>query len=125
MLSIDIGLKRIGLAQYIQGIIIPLPAIFRKNRIQAANDLNILIDKKNINILIIGISNAIMETRAKHFLTLIKFEGEIKFIDEHISSKEAEELIKNNPNRKYMRKNGSLDSIAAMIILERYLNLNK
>ena len=124
MIAIDLGLKRIGLAQYVQGVVIPIPSIFRKNRSQAANDLSKILKEKDIKMLIVGIANEIMKKRAKHFLGLIEFNGEVKFIDESISTKEAEELIRDNPRRKHMRKNGDLDSISAMIILQRYIALN-
>lgn len=124
MLAIDLGLKRIGLAQYIQGIVVPIPSILRKNRNQAASELSKILRERGIKTLVVGIANEIMEKRANHFLGLIDFDGEIKFMDESISTNEAEELIKENPKRKYMRKNGSLDSISAMIILRRYIALN-
>lgn len=124
MLAVDLGLKRIGLAQYMQGIIVPLVSIHRKNRNQAASDLEKILKEKDIKTLIMGISNEIMEKRANHFLKLVNFSGKIKFISEDISTKEAEELIRENPKRKKMRKDGSIDSIAAMIILQRYIALN-
>ncbi|MDE6885843.1 MAG: Holliday junction resolvase RuvX [Helicobacteraceae bacterium] len=56
------------------------------------------------------------------FIIQAKFSGEIVFIDETLSSKEAEIRIQGRNNSKKLRKNGTLDSLSAMIILERYLN---
>ena len=79
---------------------------------------------KNTKILIIGIANEEMQRRIKHFITLLKFAGEIKFVDETLSSKEAEEILQDRNNSHIMRKNGTIDSISAMIIMQRYLKSN-
>lgn len=121
MIAIDFGLKKIGIAHCINGIILPLEPIIRKNRNQAASSLDTLLVQKNVKILIIGIANENMRVRIEHFITLLKFRGEIKFIDETLSSKEAEEKIQARDNSHIMRKNGIIDSISAMIIMERYI----
>jgi putative Holliday junction resolvase len=74
-----------------------------------------------IDTLIVGypMSNEDMKKRVKHFVGLLNFKGEIKFQNEDMSSIEAEELIKGDI--KYKR-DGRVDSIAAKIILERYLS---
>lgn len=121
MIAIDFGLKKIGIAYYTNGIILPLEPIIRKNRNQAASNLDDILIQKKAKTLIIGISNEEMKIRITHFITLLRFNGEIKFIDENLSSKEAEEKI-NGRNKSYiMRKNGVIDSISAMIIMERYI----
>ena len=73
IIALDIGLKRIGIAQFLQNIPIPLPPILRKNRNQAARDVSNLIQMKNPQILVIGIpqdgdSSLEMERRIKHFI---------------------------------------------------------
>ena len=62
-----------------------------------------------------------MQRRIKHFVELLEFSGEIKFQNEDMSSIEAEELIKGEIKHK---RDGRIDSIAAKIILERYINSN-
>lgn len=124
MIAVDFGLKKIGIAQYINGIILPLTPIIRKNRNDAAKKLDDLLIAKNTKILIIGIANEEMQRRIKHFITLLKFAGEIKFVDETLSSKEAEEILQDRNNSHIMRKNGTIDSISAMIIMQRYLKSN-
>ncbi|RDU58032.1 Holliday junction resolvase RuvX [Helicobacter sp. MIT 99-5507] len=124
MIAIDFGLKKIGIAQYINGIILPLAPIIRRNRNDAAKRLNELLIEKNTKILIIGIANEEMQRRINHFITLLNFSGEIKFVDESLSSKEAEEMLQNRDNSHIMRKNGTIDSISAMIIMQRYLKSN-
>lgn len=122
MIAIDFGLKRIGVAQNCNGIIIPLAPIIRKNRNQAANELDKILCEKNAKILLIGVANDEMQRRIEHFIGLLKFNGEIIFIDETLSSKEAENLINNRENSQNMRKNGVIDSLSAMIIMQRYLD---
>ena len=119
--SIDIGLKRIGTAICLSSsLVTPQSAILRKNRNQAAADVDKFLKDWEIDILVVGLpkSNEEMQRRINHFVKLLKFSGEIKFQNEDMSSIEAEELIKGEI--KYKR-DGRIDSLAAKIILERYL----
>ncbi len=121
--SIDIGLKRIGLAICLQkDIITPYSAIIRRNRNQASRDVDLFLKEWEIDTLVVGYpqSSEDMKKRINHFITLLEFKGEIKFQNEDMSSIEAEELIKGDI--KYKR-DGRVDSIAAKIILERYLDV--
>ncbi|PLY08642.1 MAG: Holliday junction resolvase RuvX [Arcobacter sp.] len=122
--SIDIGLKRIGVALSLtKTIVTPQTAILRKNRNQASNDVDSFLKEWEIEKLIVGFpsSSDDMQKRVKHFVNLLKFEGEIAFQEENMSSIEAEELMKGDI--KYKR-DGRVDSLAAKIILERYLAKN-
>ncbi|MFY9093099.1 Holliday junction resolvase RuvX, partial [Aliarcobacter butzleri] len=56
--------------------------------------------------------------RIKHFVNLLELQIPYEFCEENMSSIEAEELIKGEI--KYKR-DGRVDSLAAKIILERYL----
>ena len=118
---IDIGLKRIGVATSLaMGIVTPAPVILRKNRNQAARDVDSFLSSWEIETLIVGLPGASdeMQRRIAHFVQLLEFQGEIKFQEENMSSIEAEDLIKGEI--KYKR-DGRVDCIAAKIILERYL----
>ena len=123
-IAIDLGLKRIGLAYSAhKDIVTPLPAIIRKNRNQAANDVKKVLDEWEADVLVVGIplggsSENEMRRRIKHFLNLLEFDGEVFFQDEANSSLEAEELLKGD--MKYIR-DGRIDSLSAMIILQRFL----
>lgn len=119
--SIDIGLKRIGLAiSLMNKIVTPQTAIIRKNRNQAAYEVDLFLTEWDIDVLIVGLpeSNEEMKKRIDHFTTLLKFKKDIFFVNENLSSVEAEEQIKGEI--KYKR-DGRVDSLAAKIILERYL----
>ncbi len=119
--SIDIGLKRIGIAICLQSkIVTPLPAVLRKNRNQASNDVLKVLKQWEIDKLIVGYPSASeeMQRRISHFVNLLNLEIEFEYCEENMSSIEAQELIKGDI--KYKR-DGRVDSLAAKIILERYL----
>jgi len=123
--SIDIGLKRIGVAISVGlGITSPQNAILRKNRDQAASEVDSFLTEWEIDTLIVGFPSASvdMQNRIKHFVGLLKFDKEILFQEENMSSIEAEELTKGEIKHK---RDGRLDSIAAKIILDRYLQTLK
>lgn len=118
---IDIGLKRIGVAICLSSnIVTPQSAILRKNRNQAANDVNAFLKEWEIEKLIVGLPSASedMQKRINHFVKLLELDIPFEFQEENMSSIEAEDLIKGEI--KYKR-DGRVDSIAAKIILERYL----
>ncbi len=123
--AIDVGLKRIGVAITLDGkIVFPKDAIIRKNRDQAARDVREFLREWEIETLVVGLpkggnSEEEMERRIKHFVSLIAFGGEIAFEDEHGSSIEAQELMRGVTRN---RRDGKSDSIAAKIILERWLD---
>ena len=123
-IAIDLGLKRIGLAYAAhKDIVTPLPAIIRKNRNQAASAVKEVIQEWNAECVVVGIplggsSEEEMRRRVIHFMNLVDFEGSIYFEDEAGSSIEAEALMKGQMRQI---RDGRVDSIAAMIILQRFL----
>lgn len=120
--SIDVGLKRIGVAiSLLNGVVTPQNAIIRKNRNQAANDVKDFLKEWEIEKLIVGIpsSNIDTQNRIKHFVSLLELNIPYEFQEENLSSIEAEDFIKGEIKHK---KDGRIDSIAAKIILERYLS---
>jgi putative Holliday junction resolvase len=122
--SIDVGLKRIGVAICLDGsIVLPQNAILRKNRNQAARDINDFLTEWEIEKLIVGLprggsSEEEMERRIRHFVSLLDLTIPVVYVDEQGSSFEAKELTMGDFKHK---KDGRLDSVAAKIILERYL----
>lgn len=126
IIAIDLGLKRIGLAlSYGNGIVTPLPAIERKNRNQAANDVKKVLNEYEAQTVVIGIpmgstTEDEMRRRVAHFMSLVEFGGEIAYQDEAHSSQEAEALMRGEIRYK---RDGRIDSLSAKIILERYLQI--
>jgi putative Holliday junction resolvase len=122
--SIDVGLKRIGVAICLdEKIVIPQNAILRKNRNQAAKDVKTFLKEWEIEKLIVGIpkdaeNSEEMERRIKHFVSLLDLDIDVVYQDEQSSSIEAKELTMGIFKHK---NDGKIDSIAAKIILERWL----
>jgi putative Holliday junction resolvase len=59
-----------------------------------------------------------MARRIRHFTGLLDFNGRVVFVDESFSSKEAEAMSRGVFRQK---RDGRVDSVAAQLILERYL----
>lgn len=122
--AIDVGLKRIGIAIAPDGkTALPQAAILRKNRRQASADLDALLNDWRVQRLVVGLPGegsgaAEMQKRIRHFVSLLAFEGEVCYMDEYGTSLEAAELMRGVTRQK---KDGKLDSIAAQLILERWL----
>jgi len=128
MACIDVGLKRIGLALCLgANIVTPHEAILRKNRDQAARDVDAFLKEWGIECLIVGLpkggsSSEEMERRIKHFVSLLSFSNEVIYQDEYGSSNEAKEMMQGVTRQ---RRDGKIDSMAAKVILERYLDAQK
>ena len=126
-IAIDLGLKRIGLAYSAhKTIVTPLPAVIRKNRNQASRDVKKVLDEWEVDEVVIGIplggsSEDEMRRRIEHFMNLVDFKGKVHYQDEAGSSLEAENMMRGEI--KYIR-DGRVDSISAMIILQRFLAKN-
>ena len=119
--SIDIGLKRIGVAICVgSNIVTPKDPILRKNRNQAARDVNLFLKEWDIKKLIVGFpsSSEDMQKRIAHFVNLLELKIPFEYQEENMSSIEAEDMMKGQI--KYKR-DGRIDSLAAKIILERFL----
>ena len=124
--SFDVGLKRIGVAFCFDNkIVLPQNAIIRKGRNQAAKECSQLLREWGIQKLIVGLpkggsSQDEMERRIKHFISLLDIDGiEVEYIDESFSSYEAKEIMRGDIKQK---RDGRIDSMAAKVILDRYLD---
>ena len=126
--SIDVGLKRIGLALSLgASIVSPQEAILRKNRDQAAREVDAFLKQWEIALLVVGLpkggsSSEEMERRIKHFVSLLGFCGDVVYQDEYGSSSEAKEMMQGIVRQK---RDGRIDSMAAKVILERYLDTQR
>ena len=101
--------------------------MIRKNRNQASDEVRKAIKEWEADAVVIGIplggsSEDEMRRRIAHFMNLVDFEGKLFYQDEAGSSLEAENMMKGEI--KYIR-DGRIDSLSAMIILQRYLLANK
>ncbi|AZV46825.1 Holliday junction resolvase RuvX [Nautilia sp. PV-1] len=120
IIGIDVGLKRIGVAFSNGSVVVPLPAVIRKNRNQAAKEVMDKINEYKADVLVVGLpmTNEEMQRRIKHFISLLDFNGSTVFIDESYTSAEVEEEIKGVIKHK---KDGRIDSLVAKKLIENYL----
>jgi putative Holliday junction resolvase len=124
IMAIDVGLKRIGIAlSFDASVAFPQPAVLRKNRNQAAFEIQQLLADWNIELLVVGLpkggqSAEEMGRRIRHFVGLIAFKGEVHYVDEYGTSLEAKERMRGTTKHT---RDGKIDSMAALIILERFL----
>jgi putative Holliday junction resolvase len=125
--SIDVGLKRIGIAISLdKKIVFPQNAIIRKNRNQASREVSNFLKEWDIELLVVGLpkggsSQEEMERRIKHFVSLLELNNiKVVYQNEEFSSIEAKELTKGVFRH---RRDGKIDSISAKLILERWLKL--
>lgn len=127
-IAIDLGLKRIGLAYSAhKDLVTPLPAVQRKNRDQASAEVKKVLLMWEVDAVVVGIplggsSEDEMRRRIAHFMNLVDFKGDVFYQDEAGSSKEAESMMKGQIKQI---RDGRIDSISAMIILQRYLRTLK
>ena len=125
IIAIDVGLKRIGVAFTPNlSVVVPLPAVIRKNRNQAAKEVDELLKEYKADILVVGLpmTNEEMQRRIKHFVSLLNFNVQIEFVDESYTSAVVEEEMKGKI--KYKR-DGRVDSLVAKMLLERFLKSYK
>lgn len=127
-IAIDLGLKRIGIAYSAhQDIVTPLQAVIRKNRNQASAEVRKILDEWEVDAVVVGLplggsSEEEMKRRIRHFMKLVDFKGALYYQDEAGSSKEAQSMMRGE--MKQIR-DGRIDSLSAMIILERFLRTQK
>lgn len=129
IVACDVGLKRIGLAALIQGVVLPLTPIARRNRNQTAQEVSALLRAREAEIVLIGLPSGGVagyedtRRRIEHFASLLEFGGEIIFVNEDYTSLEALESLSHitRGKREKARRDGRLDSLSACKILERYL----
>ncbi len=126
ILALDVGLRRIGVAISPDGrTVMPQEAILRKGREQAAAEVSKVVEEWRPDTLVVGLprggsSEEEMERRIRHFIGLLKLPESMSVVyqDEAGSSEEAKERMQGITRQK---RDGRIDSLAAQIILERWL----
>lgn len=122
--ALDVGLRRIGLAVSPDGHwVLPVSPVLRRNRDQAAADVSDLLRSRGIVTLVVGVpiggaSEEEMGRRIRHFVGLLAFDGDVVYQDEYGTSAEVSEKMKGAGRHP---RDGTCDSLAAALILERFL----
>lgn len=128
ILALDLGLKRIGAAISDGPVVASLETIESENREAAIQQILKICREENIEKIILGLSKSESgeaEDMVRSFaLELNKnIDIPIEFVDETLTSKEAERQLadlKINPRSKKYKK--EIDRLSAKLILEQYLN---
>ena len=130
-LGIDYGSRRIGLSYGDElGVATPLPALTQADEAQRWEQLLALIAQRRITELVIGHplnmddSPGFKAKETEAFAARLKAATglPVHLVDERLSSYEAESTIAKS-KRRDVRASGIIDSRAATIILQDYLNL--
>lgn len=120
-LSIDYGIKKIGLAYSVDGIISTLPPI--KNDHNTVNNILTIIKTHNIEKIYVGLSYGRVAKLTRGFIQLLSsvIKLPIETVDEAVSTIEAGDIMQTLGKS---RKDRSLliDSVAAAVILRRVIS---
>ena len=129
ILALDIGTKRIGTAISDPfGIFATeLELVLRKNDAQAITDIKKLAEKYMVKKIVVGVpydTEGNIGPQAQNcidFAKKLEDNFEIIYIDESMTSYEAEQILRTQ-KKKYTKNKGLVDLKAAALILTDYLN---
>lgn len=132
ILAVDYGQKYTGLATFKYGRD-PFPLMHGRLRYFNDNslitDLNLVIEEEFIDLVILGIPYFTDGTSSKMTQTVRKFGEELKdcisaklvYIDETLTTFEAEERMKQDPKFNFKVDLNQIDALSAVVILEEFL----
>ena len=130
ILAIDYGDVRVGLAlsDLTQTIAKPFKTLLYDNSDHLLNQIKEIIDEQNVGTIVVGLpynmkgQDTKQTVKVRTFASLIKkhLMMDIKFIDERLTSYEAEQVM-HKMNIKTGFNKDKIDKIAASIILQEYL----
>lgn len=134
LLAFDYGTKNIGVAsaQTITRTATSLPGLKAKDGIPDWNQIEKLLQEYKPDLVLVGLplnmdaSESELSTRARKFANRLhgRFGIKIEMVDERLSSFAAKgEIMEQDGSRDY--KKNPIDSIAARILLEDWLNQNQ
>jgi putative Holliday junction resolvase len=133
ILAVDYGEKYLGIAvgHQLLKTVTPLPRISRKTLDGDIQQLKLIISEYDIEKIIMGYplymdgSKSKTVKKVEHFAAILRksFNLDVQFIDERLTSFEAEEYLKTMIPDFITRKK-YIDSVSAMIILRDFLEKN-
>jgi putative Holliday junction resolvase len=130
ILAIDFGMKRMGFAvgNAVLRTATPIAPMVRQNEQQDIIHIQSLVDAYDISKIIIGYPLNMDGTKSDFALRVEDFARQIKerlaieieYVDERLTSFEADELLKEF-QQDYKKRKKVLDSVSALVILRSYL----
>ncbi len=130
VLGIDYGEKRIGLSFGDElGLAVPLPAAVEKSESARLRHILQVLDVRAVCLIVVGMpynmdgSLGFKAREVSAFIEGLKRRTQLPVVsvDERLTSHQVEENFKAQ-NRKWDRKSGEIDSLAATLILQDYLD---
>lgn len=133
ILAIDYGTKYTGFATHkvnIDPIILAYGRTKYSTDEQLINDIKDLIEEEFIEVVVLGIPYFTDGTESQNTKNVLAFSKKLQESidlplfeqDESLSTFEAEERMKNDPKYNFQVDYSKIDSVAATIILEEFLN---
>ena len=134
ILALDIGSVRVGVSvsDGLRLLAHPLTTLKWINEVHFLDDLKRLIKENNCDTLVIGIPYTLRGTdsdqtrKVRQLMDTIKANVEIKVetVDERLTTKMAENMLK-DVNKKASKNRHIIDQLAAVNILQLYLDKNR
>ena len=132
IIALDIGTKRIGIAtcDALWMSANPLKTINRNNDKIALEEIKKICQEYQTDVILIGVPynmDGTLGFQAKNclkFIEPLRNDYVILEQDERLSSSEAENILKNQ-GKKYTKNKAMVDSMAAAVILNEYLENNR
>ena len=133
ILAVDYGNKLTGLAQFCPGkdpFPLPYGHIAYKSDSQLSQDLQKVINEELIEVIVLGMPYRSDGSQSEQTKKVLQFKQilQVNFPhiiieeqDEHLSSFEAKERMKNSPKYNFKVDPRQIDAVAACIILEDFL----
>ncbi|MEL6441729.1 MAG: Holliday junction resolvase RuvX [Cyanobacteria bacterium J06621_8] len=133
-LGLDVGRKRLGVAgcDGLGLLATGLTTIYRTSWQEDLKQLELIIQERNVEILVIGLPYNLDGTLGSQARIVQKFAAKVsrilqlpvEFMDERLTSVEAESQLK--AQKKFSSRNkGDIDRLAAAIILQQWLDLRR
>ena len=134
ILALDIGSVRVGVAlsDGLGLLAHPLVTLKWKNKDELVNEVSKLIGEHDVNVMVVGIPYNMRgeeSKQTKNILGITEFLKEkldiiIEHQDERLTTKMAENMLK-DVNKKASKNRDIIDQIAAVNILQIYLDKNR
>lgn len=126
-LGLDVGDKRIGVAVAQNRVIAGLTIVDNTDSTRAISELAKICQKENIDKIIVGIpegGQTIQMDKIRSFAIGLarKLNIPVEYIDETLTSAEAERLIIGNFNPLSKEYKEEIDKVSAKLILKQYLS---
>ncbi len=132
VLGVDFGSRRIGLAlSDVMGITAcPLTVINRESNEKTFVELGRIIKEQDISLIVVGDplnmdgSSGVLTEDVRSFANKLqeKFNIDIKFIDERLTTLQANRILEEEADFSREKRKGLRDKVAAALILQSYLD---